>query len=278
MPREPDIAAVTALSLAFRFAWGRRPLAGEVGERLGDTVGSSTEFHDYRSYVPGDDIRYVDWKAYARSDTLTVRLFREEIAPRVDLLVDESASMGGEEEKAARTQELITLFALLAKRENANLRIINGETAREVRDPFRIEFAPRNRLLPWPRPEALRLRKRSFRILLSDFLFPHDPARLLKTVARGAGRVCLVRLNTPEETNPSFRGPYRLVEIEDGTQLDLRIGPAEIERYRMRLKRLTDDLEREAARAHAGVCSLSTAQDLKETAKTLLRSGILEAS
>ena len=71
---------------------GRTP-AGTVGEKLGAQVGSSIEFMDFREYAPGDDLRRIDWAAYARSDRLMVRLYREEVTPHVDFLIDRSASM-----------------------------------------------------------------------------------------------------------------------------------------------------------------------------------------
>ena len=48
---------------------------------MGRGPGSSLEFLDFRDYVPGDDLRHVDWRAYARTDSLKVRLFREEVSP-----------------------------------------------------------------------------------------------------------------------------------------------------------------------------------------------------
>ena len=71
----------------------RTPVGGLIGERLGSGTGSSLEFQEYRPYTPGDDLRHVDWAAYARSETLAVRLYRQEVAPRIDLVLDVSKSM-----------------------------------------------------------------------------------------------------------------------------------------------------------------------------------------
>ena len=87
-----DWAAVRAAA-SFRLAMPRTPIGGRVGERLGSGTGSSLEFQDYRPYSPGDDLRHVDWAAYARSELLAVRLYREEVAPRIDLVLDVSRSM-----------------------------------------------------------------------------------------------------------------------------------------------------------------------------------------
>src|SRR5260221_4105589 len=71
----------------------RAPAAGRSGELLGRGTGSSLEFQEYREYVPGDDIRHLDWGAYARSDTLSVRPFRQQISPRTPIRIDASRSM-----------------------------------------------------------------------------------------------------------------------------------------------------------------------------------------
>src|SRR5216117_3687480 len=92
MPRI-DWQAVHAAASSFRIAMPRSPARGGFGERLGANAGSSLEFQDYRQYSAGDDLRHVDWAAYARSEVLTVRLYREEVAPRIDIVFDTSRSM-----------------------------------------------------------------------------------------------------------------------------------------------------------------------------------------
>src|ERR1043166_6744305 len=67
--------------------------SGWTGTRTGRRSGSSIDFQDYREYQPGDDLRFIDWGIYARTDRLTVKLFREEVTPHLDLVVDGSLSM-----------------------------------------------------------------------------------------------------------------------------------------------------------------------------------------
>ncbi|MEO1999754.1 MAG: DUF58 domain-containing protein, partial [Planctomycetaceae bacterium] len=62
------------------------PIRGIAGELLGRGTGSSLEFQEYREYLPGDDVRHLDWAAYARSDSLMVRLYREEVSPITEVL------------------------------------------------------------------------------------------------------------------------------------------------------------------------------------------------
>src|SRR5437016_11406747 len=63
------------------------------GERLSKRKGQSVEFADYRNYVVGDDLRFLDWNLYARLDLLFIRLFLEEEDLHVYLLIDNSLSM-----------------------------------------------------------------------------------------------------------------------------------------------------------------------------------------
>ena len=56
--------------------------------------GFSVEFAEHRQYMPGDPIRHIDWKIYAKSDRFYVKMYEEETNLRGYLLVDTSASMG----------------------------------------------------------------------------------------------------------------------------------------------------------------------------------------
>src|SRR3990172_9870234 len=63
------------------------------GERRSKRKGQSVEFADFRAYVPGDDLRTIDWNLYARLDKLIVKLFLEEEDLHFYTLIDESRSM-----------------------------------------------------------------------------------------------------------------------------------------------------------------------------------------
>src|SRR3989442_15603050 len=83
--------------------------------------GFSVEFRDYRDYQPGDDLRHLDWRLYARSDRLCVKRYQQETNARCYVLCDTSASMGyrgraawGSKMECARTLGL-ALCGLLLK-------------------------------------------------------------------------------------------------------------------------------------------------------------------
>src|ERR1700747_1202172 len=73
----------------------RKIFLGRIkGERRSKRKGQSVEFADYRNYVVGDDLRFLDWNLYARLDKLFLRLFLEEEDLHFYLLIDNSLSMG----------------------------------------------------------------------------------------------------------------------------------------------------------------------------------------
>src|SRR5687768_16190747 len=72
----------------------RKLKAGRLkGERRSIKRGQSVEFADYRNYTPGDDLRRLDWNAYARMERLFIKLYQEEEDLTVHILIDASKSM-----------------------------------------------------------------------------------------------------------------------------------------------------------------------------------------
>ena len=86
----------------------RGPLQANASARAPDP---RWEFQEFRDYQAGDDLRHVDWRAYARTETLTTRLYREEVAATVELIIDGSRSMGVLPDKRARCHELSCFLA-----------------------------------------------------------------------------------------------------------------------------------------------------------------------
>src|SRR5215207_6090681 len=110
----------------------RVPLRGRAGERLGAGLGASLEFEDYRPYGPGDDLRHVDWAAYARTETLAVRLYRDEVAPRVDVVLDNSRSMAVTVEKRRAHGDLSGLLACACASTVADTRVITASGVESI--------------------------------------------------------------------------------------------------------------------------------------------------
>ena len=97
--RKRDVARLAEqVGLPFR----SRAWRGSSGAWQGRGQGSSVDFQDHRAYMPGDDPRHLDWAAYARTNNYTMKLFREEVSPRLDVVLDVSRSMVLTPEKEER--------------------------------------------------------------------------------------------------------------------------------------------------------------------------------
>lgn len=274
-----DWPSVRAAS-SFRLVAPRTPVGGRLGERLGSGTGSSLEFQDYRHYTPGDDLRHVDWAAYARSDALTVRLYREEVAPRVDLVLDISRSMVVTAEKARAYGDLAALLASACTSTEADVRVVTSGASepRPLHRPEEIE-----RLLTCDDAQSvlegahLALRRRSLRVVVSDFLFPHDADSLVARLARDGAWLALVQLTLRDEAEPVAEGGWRLIDAEGRGQLDLALDEEAVRDYRARFSRLRSGLSAAARRTGARFTYVSAGLPVREVARGLAAGGVLEA-
>lgn len=264
-----------------RLAMPRTPLRGRAGERLGSGTGASLEFQDYRSYAPGDDLRHVDWAAYARSELLTVRLYREEVAPRVDLAIDVSRSMAVNENKQRASSELSALLACACASTVADARVITaaGALPEPLQVPEHIE-----RFLTFDVNQSafesgpLPFRRRSVRVVVSDFLFPHDADALVSRLARESAWLAIVQLTLPEEAEPVVEGGRRLVDVEGRGELDLVIDDAAVREYRARFASLRQGLSHAARRVGAPFAHLEAGMSMRDMARALAAAGVVEAA
>lgn len=256
--KEPDLGAVYRAGEQYKLAIPRVPISGGQGEMMGSSAGSSLEFHDFREYVAGDDPRHIDWSALGRSDQLMIRLFREEVAPYADVLVDGSLSMkAGEGRKGSLTQELALALDLFAQKAGAEPNVwLIGRSAR------RLEGVPSQRLteMTWDGPTSFEatdewrercLRRRSIRVVISDFLFPHEPDTLVKQFASAASALWVIQVLDPFEAAPSIGGGVRLVDVETAEFQDLILNDKIVSGYLSRLSRLKSGLTDACRRAGA---------------------------
>jgi len=262
----------------------RTPAAGRSGELLGRGTGSSLEFQEYREYVPGDDIRHLDWGAYARSDTLMVRLFREEISPKTEILLDASRSMtSGGDMKQRIARQLAAMFALLSARLGGRpvvVPVADGPAVTLGLDALdrvgSLPFAGRANLAESLQDHLVPLRRQAVRIVISDFLFPHDPAALVRRLAADASALWLVQVLSEWEAAPTALGGRRLNDIETDAQADLVLDRQAVASYLERLGALQQELLRNCRRAHATFVSLVADRGLPSLCRNdLCAAGIL---
>lgn len=268
----------------WRLAWLPAPPRGQAGEQLGRGRGSSIEFQDHRAYAAGDDVRHLDWRAFARSGNLTIKLYREELLPRLDLLLDASRSMQVGEDKPQLAIDLAALFGFAARRQGFAVRVIElGDVPRAVdlealrRDGC--EFEGREPLAAALSGAQGHLRPGTLRLLVSDFLSPHDPALLVRGLARRAGGVALFQVLSREDARPEVGRALRMEDAETGLTREIVLDQGTVDDYLARLRRLTDALETECRRAAARFLGLEAGVPLDELCREqLARAGVISPS
>jgi uncharacterized protein (DUF58 family) len=281
MPRPSD--NVARLAELYRLGVSRERTTGPAGARLGRGTGSSLEFQDRRSYAAGDDIRHLDWRTFARTNQLQVKLYREEISPRVEILLDTSRSMRTEEAKAQRAVDLAGLMAQLARSDGFQVALIALADAVEPlsRERFEregVEFESRTALQSALVSSRSLLRNGALRILISDFLSPHDARELVRPLCANAGGLALLQVLSGEDAEPTAGRALRLTDAETDQALDLVLDEQSLRLYRERLENLVSELSAEARRGKGVLATITTRESLEQTCReTLLPAGVLES-
>ena len=228
-----------------RLPFHRQTWRGSVGNWMGAGIGSSIDFQDHRPYLPGDDPRYIDWQAFARTGNYIMKLYREEVSPRLDLVLDASNSMFLSPEKQSRTLELFYFCVESAARAGASCRafLIRGDTVKILpTEAVQTQSFPNFQSLEktnsiFPIIGKIPLRPGSMRVCVSDLLFPGEPEALLAPLvgARGRGLVLVPYDNI--EAAPDWDGNFEFIECETRAQRIQRVEPGLRERYAGAYKR-----------------------------------------
>jgi uncharacterized protein (DUF58 family) len=247
------------------FAEPRQTMCGMMGNLLSRSIGSSLEFMEHREYLPGDDLRRIDWNAYARSDRLAVKLFREEVNPHVDLLLDVSRSMNlAGTKKGEATYALTGFFASAAAESRFSFRVFitdNGCRTLERShllpldwEPFDLTStnSPKDALLQMP-PDW---KPHGIRIFVSDFLFMADPALIVPQISGDSAVTILVQLLAESDAEPPKQGNLRLTDCENGEQLELSLDLLAREQYKKNLARHQENYHLTARRYGASLMTV----------------------
>jgi uncharacterized protein (DUF58 family) len=220
--------------------------AGMVGLHQGARAGSSLEFKEHRDYEPGDDLRHIDWNAYARSDHLVVKLFHEEVTPHLDVLLDGSRSMAlAGSAKAAATLGLAGFFAAAADNAGFSHRVwlaqdgcaqLTGSAGRP--DAWEVPtFDFRGNVADAFHRRPPQLRPRGVRILISDLFWPGEPLHIVAPCAERATALVVIQLLAAADVQPPERGNLRLIDAETAQPWELLVDEPAIERYRAAMER-----------------------------------------
>lgn len=218
------------------------------GERLSKRKGQSVEFADFRNYVVGDDLRYLDWNLYARLDRLFLRVFLEEEDLHFHILVDNSKSMDyGSPTKLHYARQVAASLGFIGlvnhdrvKVEAFNDRLTQSSPAlRGKRSMMNlVDFL--NKLEPsGPSDLAKSMKQFSMRtsakgvvVLLGDFLDKNGFEAGLRYLLARNFDIFVIQILSAEEIDPTVAGDLKLTDIEDGDQAEVTISAPLLKRYR----------------------------------------------
>ncbi len=229
--------------IRFALQTPRQAPVGVAGGSVSQRAGSSLEFRDHRDYQPGDDLRHIDWNAYARSDQLTIKLYREEVTPHLDVLLDVSRSMMLEgTAKGQATLALAAFFAAAAR--NAGFSHAAWQMGHDVGPIGNGSGVP----LSWEgiafehrgAPAGLARagsswKPRGVRVLLSDLLWEGDPLVTLRPLAERASVTLVLQVLANVDARPPQGQSLRLVDAETNLVREIHIDALVARRYHERL-------------------------------------------
>lgn len=271
-----------ARDLAWLFFRGERP--------SGATGAPPEEFEGYRPYLPGDDIRWIDWNLYARQEELFVKVFRAEEEVEALVMVDASASMRGDGgAKLRAASATAAALAYLALRTGHPVRVARyGDRLLDILGPVREHGAfgqVQQFLMGDPPPasgtdlaqslQALSAASRRPVILVvvtDGFQRAPLPAAATVAFARGVRRFALVRVADPADLAPRLRGHLLLADPEGGAGrhlfADRAFEQACLERIAGHLAQLREGLRR----LGAATVELATDRGFEEAFLAMIRS------
>ena len=214
---------------------------GKPGDYAGSGVGSSLDFQDHRQYLPGDDPRHINWQTFARSGNYTLKLYREEVRPIVEIILDVSGSMSADEAKSRRVLELFyfSFFAAEHAAASARVYLVKGDHWKHAEKLSILthnwadlaESIPETEASITPNLVSIPFRIRSLRIFISDALFPAAPESIIRGLQHNNGRAAILCPFSRDESNPDWNGNYEFIETESGTKHDRRIDPPLLKHY-----------------------------------------------
>ena len=236
----------------FHLVVKKRVTSNYVGPRRSIATGRGLTFKEHRMYVPGDDIRLIDWKVFARTDDLHIKTFEEERNLVAHLIMDSSASMGfgSPVTKFDYAAMLGVGFGYLAMRENEKFQFSTFNEKIDVFQPrkgmsqlasmvFHLNSTKTegtSKLLDSMMQYRKLIGSRAFLVLMSDFLVDiNEVTETLYTL--GDQEVKIIQVLDPVEKDLRYSGDFKLIDSETKGILRTYISP----RLRVQYQQMLDN-------------------------------------
>jgi len=226
------------------------------GERKSKRKGQSVEFADFRQYVPGDDLRFIDWNLFARLERLYLKLFLEEEDLHFYALIDASTSMEfGEPTKLQYAKQLAAALGFIGLCRADRVRIETlGTSSRQPGPVLRgrsslwrmqqylesVEGGQNVSLAEGVKNFCLRNTGKGILVLLTDLMDKEGYERALRFLVTQQMDVYVLHILSPEELNPEVKGDLRLIDSEDDDVAEITVSRPLLDKYKRTLSAFVD--------------------------------------
>jgi uncharacterized protein (DUF58 family) len=221
------------------------------GERRSKRKGQSVEFADYRNYVIGDDLRFLDWNLFARLERLFIRLFMEEEDLHFYVLIDNSLSMDfGKPSKLHYAKQVAAALGFIGlvnmdrvvveafnDRLTQSLPAIRGRKSlwRLLGFLDKIEPAGPSDLKRALRSFSIKCSGKGIVVLLSDLMDKGGYEEALRYLVARQLDIYVIQILSQEEIEPDVVGDLKLVDIEDDDVAEITVSGPLLKRYKQNL-------------------------------------------
>ena len=239
----------------------KRVFSGAMrAERRTKKTGSGVEFADHRDYAPGDDFRYLDWRAYQRFDKLLLRLFEEEEDLAIYFIVDNSVSMGfGEGEKLRHAKRLCAALAYVGLANLDRVAIVTAtdhisgrmEPTRTKSRIFRVfrflaavKAEGETDLETACRTFAAQHKRRGLAVLITDLYDPAGFEKGINVLRYNKFEPFVLHLVDDRDASPDLKGDLVLYDCETGQEREVTVTNRVLSRYQEEYAKYRKRVER----------------------------------
>ncbi|MFB6145601.1 MAG: DUF58 domain-containing protein [Candidatus Nanohaloarchaea archaeon] len=260
----------------FQLALKKNSTEIREGEQNSPSTGQGMIFEDHKKYVPGDDIRKMDWRAYARTGNLFIKRFEEEKSITIHILVDRSSSMDyGENNKYDYASKLGLATAYMASNTNDRFRFsVFSETVTDISSARRnanmgglVDTLNSLRKTPESRVERCitgysnRIQNKSVVLIISDFLTDLDEIESAVSRLKNSDVVLAHTLDS-SEIEPDMHGDKILIDPESDLKLRTYLSRKTRSNYKANIEEHMNGIEEIAQKYGAHYLRISTGDDI----------------
>jgi uncharacterized protein (DUF58 family) len=242
--------------------------------------GASIDFAEHRGYVPGDDIRRVDWRLYARTDRYFVKQYEADTNANLAILLDVSKSMGFKSDEVSKLQYgsfLAASLAYLSHRQRDRVGIVTFDEDVVTHVPpsakhfnvllhtlDRSKAEKPGRLLAVLDKLAEHFKRRSIVVLISDlYENPSDLMEALKPYRSAGNDTIVFHVLDPAEISFPYTDASRFQDLESGEEVPV-VPEVFAEQYRQMMREHIAALSARCAESRIDYLQLTTTQPLDE--------------